>query len=62
TGRRSKDPDAVVYSALLDAAAEGRTVVLATVVDARGSTPRDVGSKMVIERRRRAGGHHRRRL
>ncbi len=49
TGRRSKDPDAVVYSALLDAAAEGRTVVLATVVDARGSTPRDVGTKMLIE-------------
>lgn len=38
-----------VYEALLDAAREGRTVSLATVVKARGSTPRDVGSKMVID-------------
>jgi xanthine dehydrogenase accessory factor len=40
--------DAVVYRALVDAAAEGRRVALATVIHARGSTPRDVGSKMVI--------------
>ncbi len=43
------DPDTQVYRALLDAAAEGRRVVLATVVGARGSTPRGVGSKMVID-------------
>lgn len=43
------DPDAVVYRALLDAVAAGRKVVLATVVAARGSTPRGVGSKMVID-------------
>ena len=42
------DEDAVVYRALVDAAAEGRRVALATVIGARGSTPRDVGSKMVI--------------
>ena len=37
-----------VYQALVDAAADGRRVALATVIDARGSTPRDVGSKMLI--------------
>lgn len=43
------DPDALVYRALVDAVAAGRRVVLATVVGARGSTPRGVGSKMVID-------------
>lgn len=38
----------VVYRALVEAAEEGRRVALATVIAARGSTPRDVGSKMVI--------------
>ena len=38
----------VVYRALVDAVAAGRRVALATVIDARGSTPRDVGSKMLI--------------
>ena len=37
-----------VYRALIEAAEAGRRVVLATVIDARGSTPRDVGSKMLI--------------
>lgn len=41
--------DQTVYTALLDAARAGRTVALATVVHTRGSTPRDVGSKMLIE-------------
>lgn len=45
----STDPDALVYRALVDAVAAGRRVVLATVVGARGSTPRGVGSKMVID-------------
>lgn len=43
------EPDALVYRALVDAVAAGRRVVLATVVGARGSTPRGVGSKMVID-------------
>jgi xanthine dehydrogenase accessory factor len=46
---QTTDPDALVYSALLDAADAGRTAVLATVVSARGSTPRRAGSKMLIE-------------
>lgn len=37
-----------VYQALIDATEAGRRVALATVIDARGSTPRDVGSKMLI--------------
>ena len=43
------DEDSNVYQALLDAAAAGRPAVLATVVSARGSTPRGVGSKMLID-------------
>ena len=43
-----RDPDEVVYRALVEAAEAGRRVALATVIDARGSTPRGVGSKMVI--------------
>jgi xanthine dehydrogenase accessory factor len=38
-----------VYQAVLDAAAAGRTVVLATVVATRGSVPRHAGSKMLID-------------
>jgi len=38
-----------LYTALLAAADEGRRVALATVVDVKGSTPRDVGSKMLID-------------
>ena len=45
----SRDPDAQVYSAIVRAAVAGRRVALATVVAARGSTPRGVGSKMVID-------------
>ncbi|MEJ2503480.1 MAG: XdhC family protein [Gemmatimonadota bacterium] len=41
--------DEQVFDALVRAAAEGRRVVLATVVSARGSTPRSAGSKMVID-------------
>lgn len=43
------DPDAIVFRALLDAVRDGRPTVLATVVDARGSTPRGVGSRMLID-------------
>lgn len=38
-----------LYTALLAAAEEGRRVALATVVDVKGSTPRDMGSKMLID-------------
>jgi hypothetical protein len=48
-GVGAQDPDTVVYRALIEAASSGRRVVLATVVEARGSTPRGVGSKMVID-------------
>jgi len=41
-----------LYVALLAAAEEGREVALATVVDVKGSTPRDTGSKMLVD----AGG------
>lgn len=38
-----------VFAAAAAAAHDGRTVVLATIVRAKGSTPRGVGSKMLIE-------------
>lgn len=41
--------DRTVYEAVVAATAEGRGVVLATVVGARGSTPRHAGSKMLID-------------
>lgn len=41
--------DEEVYRALLRAAEEGRTVALATIVGAKGSTPRHVGSRMVVD-------------
>jgi xanthine dehydrogenase accessory factor len=52
----STDADAQVYRALLDAVAAGRPAVLATVIYARGSTPRGVGSKMLIDRAGRLVG------
>jgi xanthine dehydrogenase accessory factor len=41
--------EADVNQALIDAAAAGRTVALATVVHTRGSVPRHAGSKMLID-------------
>lgn len=38
-----------VYEAALAAAREGRPVVLATIVRVKGSTPRGVGSRMVVD-------------
>lgn len=38
-----------VFTAALEAARAGRGVVLATIVRARGSTPRGVGSRMLID-------------
>jgi xanthine dehydrogenase accessory factor len=43
----SEEP--AVFDALAAASAAGRSVVLATIVHARGSVPRGVGSKMVID-------------
>lgn len=43
------NPDQQVYEAIVAASDAGRRVALATVVAARGSTPRDVGSKMLID-------------
>ncbi len=41
--------DAKIYRAMIAAAESGRPAVLATVVRARGSTPRSAGSKMLID-------------
>jgi len=41
--------DLAVYAAAERAAAEGRAVVLATIVRCRGSTPRGCGSKMLVD-------------
>ena len=38
-----------VITAFADAVAAGRPVVLATIVRAKGSTPRGVGSRMAVE-------------
>lgn len=41
--------DEEVYRAIVDAAAAGRPVALATVLRTRGSVPRHAGSKMIID-------------
>lgn len=41
--------DLAVFTAAAEAAHAGRPVVLATIVRARGSTPRGVASKMLID-------------
>jgi xanthine dehydrogenase accessory factor len=38
-----------VFAAAVEAAETGRPTVLATIVRARGSTPRGVGSKMLVD-------------
>ena len=38
-----------VFSAALEASRQGRPAVLATIVGAKGSTPRGVGSRMLID-------------
>lgn len=38
-----------VFTAVLDAAESGRPAVLATIVGARGSTPRGLGSRMLVD-------------
>lgn len=41
--------DLAVFTAAEEAAREGRRVVLATIVRCKGSTPRGVGSKMLVD-------------
>lgn len=38
-----------VYDAAIRASREGRKAVLATIVSAKGSTPRGIGSRMLID-------------
>jgi xanthine/CO dehydrogenase XdhC/CoxF family maturation factor len=38
-----------VFNAALDSANDGRPAVLATIVSARGSVPRGIGSRMLID-------------
>jgi xanthine dehydrogenase accessory factor len=44
--------DMAVFTAAEEAAREGRPVVLATIVRCKGSTPRGVGSKMLVDAER----------
>jgi xanthine/CO dehydrogenase XdhC/CoxF family maturation factor len=39
----------IVFNAAVEASHSGRRAVLATIVSARGSTPRGVGSRMLID-------------
>lgn len=41
--------DADVYRAIVEAADNGRSVALATVLRTRGSVPRHAGSKMIVD-------------
>src|SRR5690606_10054274 len=38
-----------VFNAAIDASRDGRQAVLATIVSAKGSTPRGIGSRMLID-------------
>ena len=44
-----RQEDRELYEALLEASQEGRACALATIVSTRGSTPRKVGAKMLVE-------------
>lgn len=41
--------DLAVFTAAEEAARQGRAVALATIVRSRGSTPRGIGSKMLVD-------------
>jgi xanthine/CO dehydrogenase XdhC/CoxF family maturation factor len=41
--------DQNLYQAIVDKVQEGRTVALATIVSTKGSVPRGVGAKMVVD-------------
>lgn len=44
-----RQEDRELYEALLEASRQGRSCALATIVSTRGSTPRKVGAKMLVE-------------
>lgn len=44
-----RQEDQELYEALVRASEEGRTCALATIVSSKGSTPRKVGAKMLVE-------------
>lgn len=44
-----RQEDRELYDALVEASREGRACALATIVSTRGSTPRKVGAKMLVE-------------
>lgn len=50
----SRQEESTVYRALVEAAESGRSCALATILSTKGSTPRKVGSKMLID----PGGEH----
>lgn len=45
-----------IYHALLERIKGGETVAVATIVRTRGSTPREVGAKMIIDRNGKGTG------
>ena len=44
-----RQEDRKLYRALVEKSAEGRACALATIVSTRGSTPRKVGAKMLVD-------------
>ncbi len=44
-----RQEDRELYRAMVEATRDGRRVALATIVSTRGSTPRKVGAKMLVE-------------
>ena len=51
-----------IYHQVNDFLAKGETVAVATIVSAKGSTPREVGAKMVVTAWGGNSRYHRRRL
>ncbi len=45
----SRPEDVPLYEALIERGREGRRLALATIVTAKGSTPRKVGTKMLVD-------------
>lgn len=45
-----------IYSTILDRVRNGETLAVATIVRTRGSTPREVGAKMIIDQNGKGTG------